>query len=58
MKRYTAATLPADARYIGSTEGPHGMSEFIADLVADAIDPACTQDPDGTRHFYELCPLN
>lgn len=58
MKRYTADTLPHDAVYIGSTEGPDTMSEFLADLIADAIAPAYIQEPDGSASFFELCPLN
>jgi hypothetical protein len=58
MKRYTADTLPRDAAYIGSTEGPDTISEFLADLIADAIAPAYIQEPDGSASFFELCPLN
>lgn len=58
MKRYTADTLPHDAAYIGSTEGPDTISEFLADLIADAIAPAYIQEPDGSASFFELCPLN
>jgi hypothetical protein len=57
MKRYTAQTLPADAAYLGSTEGPDTMSEETADRLDDATAPACIQDPDGTRHFFDLCPV-
>ena len=55
MKRYTLDTLPHDARYIGSTEGPGMMAEFLADLLADAIAPAYIKEPDGSRSFFELC---
>ena len=55
MKRYTLDTLPQDAAYIGSTEGPDTMSEFLADLIADAIAPAYITEPDGSRSFFELC---
>jgi hypothetical protein len=55
MKRYTADTLPHDAAYIGSTEGPDQMSEETADRIEDATAPAYIQDQDGTRHFFELC---
>jgi len=58
MKRYTAETLPHDAAYIGSTEGPDRMSETLADLLADAIAPAYIAEPDGSASFFELCPLN
>ena len=58
MKRYTLETLPHDAAYIGSTEGPDRISEFLADLIADAIAPAYIQEPDGSASFFELCPLN
>lgn len=58
MKRYTPETLPHDAAYIGSTEGPDTMSEATADRLDDATAPAYTQDQDGTRHFFDLCPLN
>ena len=58
MKRYTPDTLPHDAAYIGSTEGPDTMSEFLADLLADAIAPAYITEPDGSTSFFELCPLN
>jgi hypothetical protein len=59
MKYFVRAkTLPHDAEYIGSTEGPSQMSEDLADRIDDAIEPAYTQDADGTRHFFELCPLN
>ncbi len=54
MKRITHA--PADAAYIGSTEGPDTMSEETADRIDDATAPAFTQDQDGTRHFFDLCP--
>jgi hypothetical protein len=56
MKRYTADTLPASAAYIGSTEGPDRISTQVLDLIDDTTAPAYIQDPDGTRHFYELCP--
>jgi hypothetical protein len=56
MKRYTSDTLPTDAAYLGSTEGPDQISEFLADLLADAIAPAYIKDEDGHRHFFELCP--
>jgi hypothetical protein len=58
MKRYTLETLPRDAAYIGSTEGPDQISEFLADLIADAIAPAYIQEPDGSASYFELCPLN
>lgn len=58
MKSYTADTLPHDAAYIGSTEGPDTISEFLADLLADAIAPAYITEPDGSASFFELCPLN
>lgn len=58
MKRYTLDTLPPDAAYLGSTEGPDTMSEFLADLLADAIAPAYIKEPDGSASFFELCPLN
>lgn len=56
MKRYTPETLPQDAAYIGSTEGPDRISTQVLDLIDDTTAPAYTQDQDGTRHFYELCP--
>jgi hypothetical protein len=56
MKRIQHA--PQDAAYIGSTEGPDAMSEETADRIDDSTAPAYTQDPDGTRHFFDLCPLN
>lgn len=56
MKRYTTETLPHDAAYIGSTEGPDRISTQVQELLDDTVAPAYTQDPDGTRHFYELCP--
>jgi hypothetical protein len=58
MKRYTPETLPREAAYLGSTEGPDTISEFLADLIADAIAPAYIQEPDGSASFFELCPLN
>jgi hypothetical protein len=58
MKRYTADTLPHSAAYIGSTEGPDQISEETADRIDDSTAPAYTQDQDGTRHFFDLCPLN
>lgn len=58
MKHYTAETLPGDAAYIGSTEGPDTMSKATADRLDDATAPAYIQDQDGTRHFFDLCPLN
>lgn len=56
MKRYTPDTLPHDAVYIGSTEGPGMMAEFLADLLADAIVPAYIKEPDGNESYFELCP--
>ena len=56
MKRYTPDTLPHDAAYIGSTEGPDRISTQVLDLIDDTTAPAYIQDQDGTRHFYELCP--
>ena len=58
MKRYTPETLPHDAQYIGSTEGPDTISTQVQDLIDDTIAPAYIQDQDGTRHFFELCPQN
>ena len=58
MKRYTPDTLPQDAAYIGSTEGPDQMSEELADRIEDTIAPAYITEPDGSRSFFELCPLN
>jgi hypothetical protein len=58
MKRLTPETIPADAAYLGSTEGPDTISEFLADLLADAIAPAYIKEPDGSASFFELCPLN
>jgi hypothetical protein len=52
MKRYTAETIPASAAYLGSTEGPGMMSEFLADLLADAIAPAWNPP-----HAPRLLPL-
>jgi hypothetical protein len=54
MKRITQA--PADAAYIGSTEGPDQISEETADRIEDATAPAYIQDEDGHRHFFDLCP--
>ena len=56
MKRIQHA--PADAAYIGSTEGPDQISEETADRIEDATAPAYIQDEDGRRHFFDLCPLN
>lgn len=55
MKRYTPDTLPHDAAYLGSTEGPHQMSEELADRLDDTIAPAYITEPDGSRSFFELC---
>jgi hypothetical protein len=55
MKRYTPDTLPHSAEYIGSTEGPHQMSEELADRLDDTIAPAYITEPDGSRSFFELC---
>jgi hypothetical protein len=56
MKRITHA--PQDSAYIGSTEGPDQISEETADRIEDATALAYIQDPDGCRHFFDLCPLN
>lgn len=58
MKRYTAATIPKDAVYLGSTEGADHISEAVADLINDAICPAYIIDQDNSRSFFELCPLD
>ena len=55
MKRIEHA--PHDAAYIGSTEGPDQISEETADRLDDATAPAYIQDPDGSRHFFDLCPV-
>ena len=49
---------PADAVYLGCTEGAGMMPEFLADLLADAIAPAYIKEPDGNESYFELCPLN
>ena len=58
MKRYTPETIPNDAAYLGTTEGRDTLSEYLSDLIADAIDPAYIQEPDGSRSFFDLCPTN
>lgn len=55
MKRYTDATIPKDAIYLGSTEGPSMMSEELSDILNDAICPAYIAEQDGTESFFELC---
>jgi hypothetical protein len=57
MKRYTNDTIPNEAAYIGSSEGRDQVSEETADHLSDATAPAYIQDEDGTRHFFDLCPL-
>tara|TARA_R110000782_G_scaffold206223_1_gene294896 strand:- start:886 stop:1062 length:177 start_codon:yes stop_codon:yes gene_type:complete len=47
---------PADAVYIGCTEGADRMSEETADQLADAADPAYIEDADGSRYFFDLHP--
>jgi hypothetical protein len=56
MKRYTPDTIPDSAAYIGSTEGPDRISTQVLELIDETTAPAYIQDPDGTRHFFELCP--
>jgi hypothetical protein len=56
MKQYTQNTLPADAAYIGSSEGPDQISQELDDRLADAIAPAFFKDPDGHRHFLIFAP--
>lgn len=48
---------PAGAAYIGSSEGRDQISEETADRLSDATAPAYIQDEDGTRHFFDLCPV-
>ena len=58
MQRYTADTIPNEAAYLGTTEGADSMSEYLADLLGDAIAPAYIQEPNGAKSYFDLCPLN
>jgi hypothetical protein len=56
MKYYpNFKSLPIDAVYLGSTEGPDRMSEETADLIDDSIMPAYIVE-DGRHHYFDLCP--
>jgi hypothetical protein len=54
MRRLAAAPTAAD--YLGSTEGPHQISEETADRIEEAAEPAFFQDADGHRHFFDMSP--
>ena len=54
MRRLSAAPTAAD--YLGSTEGPHQISEETADRIEEAAEPAFFQDADGHRHFFDMSP--
>jgi hypothetical protein len=48
------SSLPAHARYLGSTEGPGTMAEDVADAIDEAIEPVYIREPDGSRAFFDL----
>ena len=48
--------IPESARYIGSAERTHTISESVANAIDQAAEPAYTKDQDGTLHFFNLQP--
>ena len=48
------STLPANACYLGSSEGPDSMAEEVADAIDEAIEPVYIREPDGSRAFFDL----
>mgnify|MGYP003351700309 CR=1 FL=1 len=46
--------IPGTAAYLGSEFADGSMDEFVADNVADALNPICFKDPEGVRHYFDL----
>ena len=45
--------IPKTAAYLGSEFADGSMDEFVADNIADAIEPICFKDPDGCKHYFD-----
>lgn len=46
--------IPGTAAYLGSEFADGSVDEFVADNVADAINPICFKDPEGVKHYFDL----
>ena len=46
--------IPKSSIYLGSEFADGSVDEFVADNVADAIEPICFRDPDGVKHYFDL----
>jgi hypothetical protein len=55
MKTYTAYDqIPKSAEYLGSEDGAGFMSEYLADLIARAINPVRLREDDDTYSYFEV----
>ena len=46
--------LPRNNIYLGSEDGGGGMTETLADLIAEAITPMRLREQDGTYSYFDL----
>lgn len=46
--------IPKSAVYLGSEHADGSMDEFVADGIADAIEPICFRDPEGSKHYFDI----
>ena len=55
MKTFTEYNqLPPAAYYLGSEDGDGCMSETLADLIAEAIEPARLREAEGNYSYFDL----
>lgn len=55
MKQFsTYESIPKDAIYLGSELGDGTMTETLADMLLEAINPATFKDNEGVRHYFDL----
>jgi hypothetical protein len=55
MKTYTAYdAIPKNAVYLGSEDGNGCMSETLADIIGQALQPVRLREDDSTYAYFDL----
>lgn len=55
MKIYTSyESLPANTEYLGSEDGNGCMSENLADIIDQSINPVKLREDDNTYSYFEV----
>lgn len=46
--------IPTESNYVGSEQPDGSMTESLADMLGQLINPIAYRDQDGIRHYFEV----